>query len=45
MIDSAIVGVKLPDSGTGAAVDVAGAVGIVVPVAVGDGVGDAVGLT
>lgn len=44
MIDSVIVGVKLPESGTGAAVDVAVASGLAVPVAVGDGVGAAVGL-
>ena len=44
MIDSAIVGVKLPESGTGAAVAVAVALGVAVPVAVGDGIGEAVGL-
>lgn len=44
MIDSAIVGVKLPDSGIGAAVPVAVVLGVAVPEAVGDGIGEAVGL-
>ena len=38
------MGVKLPESGTGAAVAVAVDVGVAVTVAVGDGVGEAVGL-
>ena len=42
MIKSRIVGVKLPESGTGAAVAVAVAAGVAV--AVGDAVGEAVGL-
>lgn len=44
MIDSAIVGVKLPESGTGAAVPVAVALGVAVLVAVGEGVGEVLGL-
>ena len=42
MIESRIVGVKLPESGTGAAVVVAVAVGV--SVAVGEGVGDVLGV-
>jgi len=43
MIDSSIVGVKLPESGTGAAVAVAVAFGVAVPVAVGLALGVDVG--
>ena len=42
MIKSRIVGVKLPESGTGAAVVVAVAAGVAV--AVGEGVGEVLGL-